>query len=185
MKILSALMIGTLSVCLVCGCASHGAKKAILDPAANSQLVAENYHAADVLISQARLKLAPEQPILIATIVNIDNLEQSSTFGRVTSEHIATRFFQAGLKVIEMKFSQSVYMKRNEGELVLTREITNIARNHNVQAVVLGTYGKSSESAYVNVKLVIPGSNIISASCDYVIPLDDEIRTLIGNKPWP
>lgn len=180
MKILSSLLIATLSAFLVSGCATNGFKGVISDPALYSQLVAENYHAADALITQARPKLVPDQPILIATIVNIDDLEKSSTLGRVTSEHIATRFFQAGVKVVEMKLSKSVYMKRNEGELVLTREITDIVRNHNVQAVVLGTYGKSKAYAYVNVKLVIPGSNIIIASHDYVIPLDDEIRTLIG-----
>ena len=190
MKILSSLLIATLSAFLVCGCATKGFNAkgfnakgfdgVILDPALYSRLVAENYHAADALITQARPKLVPDQPILIATIVNIDDLEKSSTLGRVTSEHIATRFFQAGVKVVEMKLSKSVYMKRNQGELVLTREITDIVRDHNVQAVVLGTYGISFASAYVNIKLVIPGSNTIFASHDYVLPLDDEIRALIN-----
>jgi len=186
MKKLSSLLIATLSVFLAYGCASvYSTTPASAKLTIDKHLVARNYCAADVLISQAKLVAcqpisAACQPILIATIVDIDNLEHSTTFGRVTSENLSTRFTQAGFKVIEMKFSKSVYMKKDEGELVLTREITSIARDHNVQAVVVGTYAKGYECVYLNVKLVIPNSNIISASFDYTIPYDDEIKTLIN-----
>jgi TolB-like protein len=190
MKNLSVLLVVTLSALLICGCANPGAKRACSEQSyefvANSQLLAANYRAADALISQVKRKLTLEQPILVTTIVNIDDLEKSSTFGRVASENIASRFSQAGYSVIEMKFSNNIYMKRNEGELVLTREITDVARNQNAQAVVLGTYGTSGVSVFVTVKLVKPDGNIVSAAYDYVLPVDSEIRSLIrsaGVKP--
>ena len=184
MKTLSSILITTFCVLLFYGCAYDGVYQGCSNcegkSVAANQLITENYHATDVLISQARNKLAPGLPILITTLVNIDDLEKSSTFGRVTAENIATRFFQAGIKVIEMKLSKNIYMKKDEGELGLTREITNIAKDYHAQAIVIGTYGTSKEFVFINVKLVVPGNNTILAAYDYVIPLNDEIRTLLS-----
>jgi len=124
-----------------------------------------------VLVAQSKTQLSLDKPILIATIVKTDALDSSSTLGRVTSENIASRFTNAGYKVIEMKFGNSVYMKQSEGELVLTREISSIARNHDAQGVVVGSYGVGSELVYMNIKIVKPGpANIVMAAHDYVIP---------------
>ncbi|MEK9774557.1 MAG: FlgO family outer membrane protein, partial [Quisquiliibacterium sp.] len=135
-----------------------------LDPA---NLIADNYAAADALIRQASTRLTMEHPILVATIVKIDDLNASSTFGRVTSENLASRFTQSGFRVVEMKLGASIYMKRNEGELVLTREIQSIAKMHDAQAIIVGSYGVGSDSVMVNAKLVSPNEkNTVIASTD-------------------
>jgi TolB-like protein len=150
-----------------------------------NQLISANYSAAITLIKQSCKYLVPEQPILIATLVNIDSLEKSSTLGRISSENIATQFTKDGYNIVEMKFSSSVYMKRNEGEMVLTREMNSIAHSHNAQAVVVGSYGISSDSIYVNLKLVRPGNeNIILASYDYVIARNKEIDSMLSSGQY-
>ncbi|MDI3514316.1 MAG: hypothetical protein PWP40_1545 [Rhodocyclaceae bacterium] len=45
--------------------------------------------------------------------------------------------------MIEMKFRNNVYMARDQGEPMLTREIRDLANSHNAQAVVVGTYAQS------------------------------------------
>lgn len=168
------------SVALLVGCASADPT---FQSVSQSDLIAANYAAADALIVQSRERLVPDQPILIATLVKIDALDKSSTLGRVSSENIGTRFTKAGYDVVEMKFGNSVYMKRDEGEMVLTREITNIARDHNAQAVVLGSYGIGADGVYVNVKVVRPGKgNIIIASHDYVLPRNREIDSMLSSE---
>jgi len=152
----------------------------------SGNLLSNNYAAADVLVSQARAKLNLEKPILIATIVKTDALDVSSTLGRITSENIASRFTNAGYKVIEMKFGNSVYMKQNEGELVLTREISSIAKSHDAQGVVVGSYGIGSETVYMNIKLVQPGpENVVISAHDYIIPKNKEIDDLLKTKASP
>jgi hypothetical protein len=61
-------------------------------------------------------------------------------------------------------------MRQGEGELVLTREITEVARVNKAQAVILGSYGVSGSSVYVNMKIVQPGSNYVLAAYDFVLP---------------
>jgi hypothetical protein len=149
----------------------------------NTDVIAINYAAADSLVRQAQSQLVADRPILIATVVKIDALESSSTLGRVTSENIASRITNAGHKVIEMKFGNAVYMKQNEGEMVLTREITSIAKTHNAQAVAVGSYGIGTDSVYINIKLVRPGvENGVIAAYDYAIPRTKEIDEMLRNR---
>lgn len=121
-------------------------------------------------------------PFIIATLVNIDQLEQSSTLGRLISEQVASRMTQLGYGVLELKVRNGIYMKRNEGELLLTREIKEVATTHNAQAVVVGTYAESSNLVYVNLKIVNPATSVVLAAYDYALPNDKQIQSLIRKR---
>jgi hypothetical protein len=168
----------------VAGCADSPVKKeeptwarASADP-----LVPANYKAAELLLAQAGSSLRKNQPLIMATVVNIDALDKSSTLGRLISEQVSGRFTQAGYRMLEMKFGNAVYVKRDQGELMLTREIDSLAKNHEAQAVVVGTYGQSSDYVFVNLKVIQPGSNVVLAVHDYVLPQDASIRSLLRSR---
>ena len=169
----------------LCGCANfnqarngdwHGPLEA-QQPA--NFLIVENYNASDALIAKAKAALDPDKPIIMATIVNIDDLERSSTLGRFVTENISARFTQANFKMIELKFQNAVYMKRNEGELMLTRQIRDLAQTHNAQAVIVGTYSKASSSVFINLKIVRPESNIVIAAHDYALGIDRNVSNML------
>ena len=104
-------------------CATDGSRsEPTYEAAARNELVSTNYRAADVLLGQLR-NLDNEGPMLVATLVNIDALERSSTPGRLVSEQVAARFAQQGRAMVELKLRHTMYMRRTEGELALTREI--------------------------------------------------------------
>jgi len=174
----------SLGLALLGGCATD-TSRVVLEPSfqsvANSPLVSTNYGVADALIEQFAGSPAGG-PLIVATVVNIDALDQSSTLGRLISEHVSARLSQRGFSMIEMKFRSSIYMKRGEGELVLTREIGEVARNNKAQAVVLGSYGVSGTSVYVNMKIVQPGNNTVLAAYDYVLPNNSEIRSMLARS---
>ncbi|MCC6296844.1 MAG: hypothetical protein IT469_09070 [Pseudomonadales bacterium] len=142
-------------------------------------LIDANYAAADALLKQLKDRLSPNQPLIAATLVSIDDLERSSTFGRLSSEQISARFSQAGQRMIEMKFRDNVYMKRDQGELLLTREIRDVAQQHKAQAVIVGTYGVSNEAVFVNLKVIKPSTNVVMAVYDYALPKDSDIRSML------
>lgn len=178
----SLMLAGAASVALITGCAQDTRQpEPTYESAARSSFVTASYAAADVLIEQFRSRRT-DGPLIVATVVNIDALEQSSTLGRLISEQMSARFAQAGFTMIEMKFRNNVYMKRSEGELLLTREISEVARSHSAQAVIVGTYGVSNESVFVNIKIVAPGSNAILAVHDYVLPLNRDVRSMMSRN---
>ena len=89
---------------------------------------------------------------------------------------------QMGYGVLELKVRNGIYMKRNEGELLLTREIKEVATTHNAQAVIVGTYAESSALVYVNLKIVNPATSVVLAAYDYALPLDKQIQSLIRKR---
>lgn len=159
---------------VLAGCAGPGAYQA-----ASASVISANYGAADALISIARPALDVNRPIIIATLVDIDDLERSSTLGRYVSESVSARFTQSGYKMVEMKFQNAVYMKKGEGELMLTRQIREIATSHQAQAVVVGTYSRASSTVFINLKVVRPESNIVIAAQDYSVRINRDVCVMI------
>ena len=151
--------------------------------AANNPFIPTNYRAADVLMAQLQDQLPTGTgPLIVTTLVNIDSLNKSSTFGRVVSEQLSSRFTQAGYEMIEMKFGQSLYIRQDQGEMMLTREIHDIAGSYNAKAVIVGTYGESRNYVFVNLKVVKPNTNSILAVYDYTIPINDSISSMLRSK---
>ncbi len=162
------------------GCAAPTKKEPTFETAAQNPFIPTNQAAATALLGQLKGKLQANQPLIMATLVDINVLEKSSTMGRMVSEQISAVFSQAGYRMIEMKFRDSVYMKRNEGEMLLTREITEVAKQHNAQAVVVGTYGTASDTIFINLKVVQPGTNLVLAAHDYALPMDNNVRAMLS-----
>jgi len=165
----------TLLLALVSGCATGPSYEA----AANSKFIQANYDGVESLLSSAKVPLDKNLPIVVATLVNVDALTESSRFGRALSEQVSAKFTKSGYSVIELKLRENIFVKQPEGEFLLSREIKDISKNHNAQAVVAGTYAEGRDYVYVNLKLVGIHDNIIMAAHDYVLPVDSNIKSLL------
>lgn len=165
---------------LLAGCASTAPKdEANYATVSSNQFIESNYKAADALMHQLNGKLGADKPLIMATIVNIDALEQTTTLGRLVSEQISTRLAQGGLSMLEMKLRNSVYLKRNQGELMLTREIGEVAQAHNAQAIVVGSYAETSDMVFINLKVIQPNTNFVLAGQDYVLAKEGIVRSML------
>jgi TolB-like protein len=159
--------------------------------AAVSQFTAANYAATDALLkgyaepaSASNRSGGGSAPFIVTTLAQIDRLDQSSTFGRIVSEQVVSRLTQGGVRVVEMKLRNGIYMKRNEGEFMLTREIREVANAHQAQAVVIGTYAESASLVHVSLKLVDPATSLILAAHDYALPMDRQVRSLLRKTTY-
>ncbi|WP_423679839.1 MULTISPECIES: FlgO family outer membrane protein [unclassified Undibacterium] len=155
--------------------------------AENNEFIPSNQKAANALISAANaatsgIPLDKSRPLIVATLANINALEESSPFGRIVAEQVSGQFTRSGYKMVEMKFRDKVFIKQNVGELLLTREIKEVAQNHQAQAVIVGTYAESDKLVFVNLKLIRPGDNIVLATYDYAVPLDKTVKSLLGRR---
>lgn len=165
----------TLAAWLLAGCATFQPEGEVVP----AMLYAANYRAADLLAASAEPLLDRSRPIIVATVVDIDDLERSSTLGRFLSESVSTRLTQNRFQMVEMKLQNAVYMKSGEGELVLTRQIREIASSHQAQAIVVGTYSRGDSAVFVNLKIVRPESNVVIAAQDYSLPMSRDICVMI------
>jgi TolB-like protein len=167
-------------LCLFSGCASFpGSTKVDSDDC----LIQANYQAIDRLVANippART-LDRHQPIIVASMVSIDDLS-SSRLGRMLSEQLATRLSQSGFPVVELKLRDSIFVKQLQGEMLLSREIKDITLTHKAQAVLVGTYAESNGGVYLTIKLVGVGDNLVISAQDYLLPLNSNVRSLLWNN---
>ncbi len=145
----------------------------------NDVVTAANYKAAEYLIGKLPKKMLKDSPLLVASFVNVDNLNESSTFGRMISEQISSRFKQLGYTAIEMKLRATIFIKEGSGEFLLSRELSEISTKHNAQAVVVGTYASASDRVYLTVRIVNAADSTILASYDYNVPMTRDVFKML------
>lgn len=169
--------------CWLSACVGTGKQPVVVTPympPAISDITRSSYDAADALIAQIRASIPPETAVIAATLVNINNLESSSPLGRLVTEQISARFVHSGYQVVEVKLRNQIYLKRNEGELVLTREVRDIAKKHNAAIVVAGTYVDGKDRVFLNLKVIRLEKNIVAAAHDYYLDKDALVRSLLN-----
>ncbi|MDP2829269.1 MAG: FlgO family outer membrane protein [Sulfuricellaceae bacterium] len=147
--------------------------------AVNSPYIQANYNGVEQLISSAKSLIGMQKPVVVATIVNVDSLTESSRFGRNVSEQISAKLAKMGYSVIELKLRDNIFIKQSEGELLLSREVREVSQSHKADTVVVGTYAEGRDYIYVNLKAVNVHDNLIVAAHDYALPLDDDTLKLL------
>lgn len=178
------LAVGVIAA-VAAGCASGGS-----EPKANAASVSHPadhktdlatlvYLAAQTLGDRAEA-LDKARPIVVSTIVSVDNLEHSSTFGRLASQLVANRLQQRGYLVKDATYMRALEFKPGTGELVLTREAAKVGTAVNAQAVVAGTYAIGGREIYLNLRLISAANGEMISSADVVVPLNENTSALFG-----
>ena len=175
--IISRFILVACLLILITGCGRRGDVYQNVYP---SGLVGASYYIADTLEDNLRHAISPNQPILVASFVNVNRLDQASTFGHIISEQIGSRFAQKGYKIIEMKLRQnSVFIKEGKGEFLLSRDCLDLSKEYDSSAVIVGTYGEGYKTLYVSARIVRVSDSEVIASADYGIPMKFEAMDIL------
>jgi TolB-like protein len=152
-----------------------------IDQEPYSKIIRTSYEATDILAEIMKKRdFDTNGAIIAASLVNINNLAETCSLGRVISEQMLGRMAQHGFKIVEMKLRQdSVFIKKNEGEFLLSRELQNIGEKHHANAVLVGTYAVSKYVVFISVRMIRTSDNTVIASYDYQLPLDFITKSLI------
>lgn len=124
-------------------------------------------------------------PIAVATFVDIDNLYSASTFGRILSEQLMSELAMKGYNVIELRQSEVMQISYREGELGLSRDTALLKPEHNVSAIVVGTYAVSPVRVYVNARIIDPRSSTVNSAGSVEMAKTSEIARLLRSRPYP
>jgi len=121
-----------------------------------------------------------DTPIMAASFVSIDNLTKSSTFGRIVSEQISSRLAQHGFRIIEVKLRQeSVFIKKGQGEFMLSRELKDLGDSREIRAMLVGTYAVSEYFIFVSARIVRVEDSSVLAGYDYEVPNDAISKSML------
>jgi len=191
MRFFLAMATMVITACILTGCGtgfyeSDGGVTYALDGGGARRLppdvdmVEATRGAARLLVNSMRRALPADEPILVSSFVNIDDVTQSSTFGRIVAEQIASNVAQQGFKVVEMKLRQEgVFIKEREGEFLLSRELQAISAAHEASAVLVGTYAVAEDTVYVTARLVLVEDSSVIAAHDFSLPVGPNIFRML------
>ena len=85
----------------------------------------------------------------------------------------------SGFNVKELKLRGDVFVREETGEMMLSREVKDIARAHSAGLVVVGTYSTAAQFTYISLKLVRTDTGQILRGHDYALPNDADVSRLL------
>jgi TolB-like protein len=175
-KIILGFVCGSL-ILIIAGCANNSSSYKKNGPSVDVVSVLKQAH--KPLFDKLVTSLESDKPIISASFANIDNLSASSTFGRMASEVISAGLTKRGYKVVEVKMRESLFIKQRAGEFMLSRHLKDVSKEHDAQAVVLGTYAIGGENLYVSARVVRTTDSVVIGSHDFSLPLNRDIRHML------
>ncbi|VAX21741.1 hypothetical protein MNBD_NITROSPINAE02-818 [hydrothermal vent metagenome] len=90
----------------------------------------------------------------ITTFVELDNLENSSSFGRYISERLASELYKLGFHIRELRQRVDVETSRTRGEFALTRDGNLLMKKFQVDALLAGSYTRVGKKLVASARLV-------------------------------
>jgi TolB-like protein len=181
--LLSRKAAASLSVLMLAGCGALG--NANNQPAPPPPDLPELAHAAAEQMIASNPELTRYSPMIAATFVSIDNLSQSSTLGRMSSEIMASALARQGMQVREVKMRDSMFIEESVGELILSRQVQRLSAQHNARSILMGTYAQGQDFVYVSARVVRAGDAMVLGTADFRLPLNNNTRSLLeGQGGW-
>jgi TolB-like protein len=167
-------------ICTLSGCSEFNGTR--LEPilGGDVNLVKLGDTVAERLINQSLPPLTPQQPILVTTLVDNDNLNESSSFGRSFQNTIVAGFVSRGFAVREVKLRRNILIEMHKGEFMLTRDLRELAGKQRAQAVVVGTYTMANRFMYLSVRLINPMDQSILSTYEDKLALDENSLRMLG-----
>ncbi len=124
-------------------------------------------------------------PIVVTTFVDVNNLYETSSFGRILSEQLISELSMRGFNVIELRLAEALQIMHDKGEFGLSRDTATLKREHKISTIVTGTYASSPDRVYLNVRLIDPKTSFITSVGSVEMSKSEEIARLMRTTVSP
>ena len=159
---------------LVAGCSTNSSYKKIKD----DNIIRRVESAASKLMSSDDT-LGETNRIIVTSFANVDDLSTSSRFGRILAQQVAAEIADDGYTVVEILMGEALRIDAEQGEFLLSREVAELGKRHDADAVVVGTYAEAVEHIYITLKLVRATDSVVLAAYSFDVKLGPDARRMI------
>jgi hypothetical protein len=118
--------------------------------------------------------------VLVSTVVDINDVNRTTMFGRVLSECLSSRLTQVNKDVIHATVRSDQMLVRSEGQFLLSREVRNLAMDYNARTALVSTYAVTQHTVILSLKLVSTIEDSTLAGIDIVIPRSETVTEMLG-----
>lgn len=177
MKRLMVILTLLLSVVLLGGCATHG-----YNEPKDADLVKLSYNATDRLLKKSRGQLPQGSMVVVSTLVNVNELGQTASFGRIISSQIASAFNNAGYRIKAMELPTNLFIKEESGMVYLSDETKKALKDNDATVLVAGIFASGRRTAYVSIRMVDVASETVISTTDFAVPMGPDAKVLLQNR---
>lgn len=146
---------------------------------APGDLTGLTYRAVDRMIC-ATPQLTPSTPVVVSSITDSQRLDQSSSFGTLIADLVKSRLAQGNITVSEQRLRSTMLLRRDDGEMMLSRDPRVIVPNTPYACVLTGTYAVADTRVYVALKLIDATDARIMSAVDFVVWRNSDVSRLLG-----
>ena len=178
-----------LCVCIIAfllgGCSfigmNFGKKKSEVNR--DSRLIELNYRAAQVLSEKLDNNRVNEDPMLVASFVNLDDIDKTSSLGRLIPQQISSRLTDLGYKPLDIRLRhRDIQVRERKGEIALSRKVEELSLEQSGRTILVGTYSLLNEKIFVTAKILRCRDSATLAAYDYVLPLENKQKNTDEKK---
>ncbi len=173
----TAILIPALLAVLLNGCGIHNYSEV-----KDADMVDVSYNAAKQLQAHLSRTLPKHSLIIVSTLLNVDNLNKTSAFGRIISDQIASSFHQSGYQIIGMELPLDLFIMNEDGSLKLSDAHKALLKHYQAGVIVGGVYAAGKKNAYVSLRIVDLKTKNLLSSTDLSLPMGPDAKKLMLPK---
>lgn len=137
-------------------------------------IVGVSYGLADAIVNNLPANIdIHSSKLIVVSFADINDLTQSSPFGRMLAEHVGSRLVQKGLKVADLRvMADTILIREKNGEFALSRNTKKLGVRIDTSLILAGTYARISNNLVsVSVRLINGADNMVLSSADSALHL--------------
>ncbi|MGL4722175.1 MAG: FlgO family outer membrane protein [Desulfovibrionaceae bacterium] len=119
--------------------------------------------------------------VLLTDIVDITNLKEESSLGKVFTEELYNEFVKRGISVREYRISNAIRTSESFGNSFLSERNNNVLMQDN-EFVMVGTYNIANDTVTLNARILDPHSGLVQKTASIFFRKTPYITSLAKKK---
>ncbi len=147
-------------------------------------LTESSYAATDMLVQQSKSVVMAETPLRVGVLMDMNNPDRLTSFGRVVASQIGARFVQLGYNVRASSFDEVMMMRDDAANAAGKAQDSAIPSYGGDQgaagtALLMGQYALARKEVLINLRIIEIDTGRVMAAYDYALPLNSDIKALV------
>lgn len=123
--------------------------------------------------------------VVVSTFVDLNHLYRTSDLGRLLAEQMIGELQKKGIKIIDVRFANSLQVKEGGGEYGLSREMSELSYVHQAQARMVGTYSVADGQVVINARILGQKDGRALSSGTIILKKNRMVSELLKNSGRP
>ncbi len=124
--------------------------------------------------------LKKDQRFIYSAFVDESDYNETTPFGRLLGDALATKIQNQGFQVVEVRLSKAIRIHKQFGVVALSQDLQQLMDEHKASFVTTGSYTLTPVGVYVSAKIIGKSSQVIYASSSKWLPRSPLVDYLLN-----